>query len=224
MRVLVACEFSGIVRDAFARRGHDAWSCDLLPSEQPGQHIKGEVEEVLEEGWDMMIAHPPCTYLSSSGLHWNKRVPGREEKTHEAMLFVLNLMGDGFIKHGIPAVALENPIGRISTAYRKPDQIIQPWQFGENASKQTCLWLKGLPLLEPTKIIDPNYGCSCGARFGYELGKYGCPNCLGEGKVRQIWANQTPTGQNVLGPSEDRWKERSRTYQGIADAMAEQWG
>lgn len=224
MRILIACEFSGTVRDAFIAKGHDAVSCDLLPTEKPGPHIQGDVLDVLEDGWDMMIAHPPCTYLCSSGLHWNKRVPGREEQTHEAMMFVFNLMGEGSIAHGIPKIALENPIGRIGTAYRKADQIIQPWQFGHDASKQTCLWLRGLPLLRPTKLIDPAYGCSCGHRFPLELGKYGCPNCGGDGKARQIWGNQTPTGQNKLGPSPDRWALRSLTYPGIAEAMADQWG
>ena len=225
MRVLVACEFSGVVRDAFIRAGHDAMSCDLLPSDSPGPHYEGDVLDILDDGWDMMIAHPPCTYLCSSGLHWNKRVEGREELTHEAMLFVFNLMGEGFIDNPIPRIALENPIGRISTAYRKPDQVIQPWQFGHDASKSTCLWLKNLPPLEPTKIIDPVYSCKCGQMFGYELGKYGCPNCGGEkGPARTIWGNQTPSGQNKLGPSPDRWKLRSITYQGIADAMADQWG
>lgn len=224
MKVLVACEFSGIVRDAFIAKGHDAVSCDLLPSERPGPHIQGDVLEILEDGWDMLVAFPPCTYLCSSGLHWNKRVPGREQLTHEAMLFVFNLMGDGSIAHNIPKIALENPIGRISTAYRKPDQIIQPWQFGHDASKQTCLWLKGLPQLVKTSEVSPVYGCSCGTRFGLELGKYGCPNCRGEGKARFIWGNQTPTGQNRLGPSATRSMDRSRTYQGIADAMADQWG
>jgi hypothetical protein len=201
VRVLVACEFSGVVRDAFIAKGHDAWSCDLLASDRPGNHIQGDVIEYLEDGWDLLIAHPPCTYLSSSGLHWNTRVPGREEETHEAMIFVMNLMGDGgdgFIHHEIPRVALENPIGRISTAYRKPDQIIHPWQFGHDASKATCLWLKGLPHLAPTNILP--------------------------GGRRAIRANQTPSGQNKLGPSPDRWKLRSVTYQGIADAMADQWG
>lgn len=225
MRVLVACEFSGTVRDAFRKLGHDAWSCDLLPCEaDPQWHIQGDVLEILEDGWDLMIAHPPCTYLCSSGLHWNKRVEGREELTHEAMLFVLNLMGQGFISHNIPRIALENPVGRIGTAYRKADQIIHPWQFGHDASKKTCLWLKGLPKLKPTKIINPHYGCSCGHRFHFALGKYGCPNCCGKGKAREIWGNQTPTGQNKLGPSPDRWALRSLTYPGIADAMAAQWG
>lgn len=226
MRVLIACEFSGIVREAFRRRGHDAWSCDLLPTEIPGQHLQCEVEDVLEDlpVWDLMIAHPPCTYLASSGLHWNKRIPGRDELTHEAMMLVFNLMGEGSIAHSIPHIALENPIGRISTAYRKPDQVIQPWQFGHDASKQTCLWLKNLPKLRPTETVNPIFGCSCGTRFDFALGKYGCPNCHGEGKVRPIWGNQTPTGQNKLGPSPTRAQERSRTYRGVADAMAEQWG
>ena len=198
MRCLIACEFSGVVRRAFRARGHEAWSCDLIPAEDSQEfHILGDVLDVLEDGWDMAICHPPCTYLCSSGLHWNSRRPGREKLTHEAMLFVLNLMGDGSIAHGIPKIALENPIGRINTAYRKPDQIIQPWQFGHPESKATCLWLKGLPKLQPTKIMTKE-------------GKY--------------WSNQTPTGQNKLGPSPDRWKDRSRTYEGIAAAMAEQWG
>lgn len=223
MRVLVACEFSGIVRDAFIKRGHDAWSCDLLPTEIPGQHIEGDVLEHLEDGWDLLIAHPPCTYLCSSGLHWNGRVPGRDKLTHEAMLFVFNLLGEGFIAHGIEKVALENPVGCISSRYRKPDQIIQPWWFGEDASKATCLWLKNLPPLHKTKEVPPHYGCKCGVRFDYELGKYGCPNVC-DGTAKQIWGNQTPSGQNKLGPSKTRAMERSRTYQGIADAMAEQWG
>lgn len=191
MRVLVACEFSGIVREAFKARGHDAWSCDLLPTEIPGQHIQKDVLLVLEDRWDLMVAHPPCTYLCSSGLHWNKRRPEREKQTPEAMLFVFSLLDSP-----IPKIALENPIGCISSNYRKPDQIIQPWQFGHPESKATCLWLKGLPLLKPTNILT---------------------------KTSKYWENQTPTGQNKLGPSPTRAKERSRTYSGIAEAMAEQW-
>jgi|CXWL01.1.fsa_nt_gi hypothetical protein len=168
--------------------------------------------------------YPPCTYLSSSGLHWNKRVPGRDENTHEAMLLVLNLMGEGFIAHDIPMIALENPIGRISSAYRRPDQILQPWQFGEDASKSTCLWLKNLWPLVPTKIVDPTYACKCGMRFEYALGKYGCPNCAGDSVAKAVHGNQTPSGQNKLGPSPTRTQDRSRTFKGIADAMAEQWG
>ncbi len=225
LRALIACEESGVVRDAFRKLGHDATSCDILPSRRPGPHIQGDVLEILEDGWDLLIAFPPCTYLCSSGLHWNKRVEGRDEKTHDALLFVMNLMGDGFISHEIPKVALENPVGRINTAYRKPDQSIQPWQFGHDASKETCLWLKGLPKLKTTgPIIDPRYSCACGSVFEFALGKYGCPSCHGEGKVRPIWGNQTPSGQNKLGPSPTRARDRSATYQGIADAMALQWG
>jgi hypothetical protein len=224
MRVLVACEFSGVVREAFRKKGHDVWSCDLLPTEIPGNHHQGDVLEILEEKWDMLIAFPPCTYLCSSGLHWNKRRPGREEQTYDAMLFVFNLLGIGFIQHDIPKVVIENPIGCISSNYRKPDQIIQPYQFGHDASKSTCLWLKNLPTLKPTKYIEPIYGCTCGARFELTLGKHGCPNCSGTGKARHIWGNQTPSGRNALGPSATRAMERSRTYTGIADAMAEQWG
>lgn len=198
MRVLIACEFSGTVRDAFRALGHDAWSCDLLPTEATGPHIQGDVLDVLEDGWDLLIAHPPCTYLAASGLHWNKRVAGRDEKTHEAVLFAMDLMGDGRIAHGIPMVAMENPIGRLSSAYRKPDQIVQPWHFGDDASKATCLWLKGLPLLQPRNPLP------------------------GDRRTRR--ANQTPSGQNKLGPSPDRWKLRSVTYPGFAAAMAEQWG
>lgn len=226
MRVLVACEYSGVVRDAFRSRGHDAWSCDLLECERdPAFHIQDDVLLHLDEGWDLMIAHPPCTYLCSSGLHWNKRQPEREEKTRDAMLFVLNLMGEGFVDNPISRIALENPVGRIGTAYRRADQVIQPHEFGEDASKQTCLWLKGLPLLKGTKYVPPRMVCGCGYTFHSEYNdKYGCPNCNGELKAKPRWANQTDSGQNRLGPSDDRWKERSRTYQGIADAMAEQWG
>lgn len=202
MKILIACEFSGRVRDAFIARGHDAVSCDLLPTDSPGPHIQGEVELILEDGWDMMIAFPPCTYLCSSGLHWNKRVSGREEKTHEAMLFVFTL-----IDAPIPKIGLENPIGCISTNYRKPDQIIQPWMFGEDASKATCLWLKDLPELKETQRVP-----------GRVVGE----DKKGMSIVR--WGNQCDSGQNKLGPSEDRGKIRATTYQGIADAMADQWG
>ena len=192
MRVLVACEYSGTVRDAFKAKGHDAWSCDLLPTDKPGQHYQGDVIEFIKNNpsWDLMIAHPPCTYLASSGLHWNKRIQGRDQLTLESLGFVTLLFNAP-----IPKIVLENPIGRINTAIRKPDQIIQPWMFGEDASKSTCLWLKGVPKLEATDIIK-----------------------------KDRYANQTPSGQNNLGPSKDRWKIRSTTYQGIADAMATQWG
>ena len=197
MRVLVACEYSGAVRDAFIRAGHYAASCDLLPSESPlGDHYQCNVLDIIDHGWDLMVAHPPCTYLSSSGLHWNKRRPEREQMTKYALQFVSQLM-----EVNIPRIAIENPIGCISTKIRKPDQIIKPYQFGHDASKNTCLWLKGLPLLRPTQLVEPR---------------------LVNGKPR--WANQTDSGQNKLTPSPDRWKIRSETYTGIAKAMAEQWG
>lgn len=192
MRVLIACEFSGTVRDAFTALGYEAMSCDLLPTEVPGSHYEGPVQDVLREGWDLMIAHPPCTYLCASGLHWNKRRPERAQQTEEALDFVRLLLDAP-----IPRIALENPIGCISTRIRKPNQTIQPWQFGHAESKATCLWLKGLPLLEPTAIVEkPTSG---------------------------HWDNQTPSGQNKLGPSADRWKLRSKTYQGIAKAFATQY-
>lgn len=189
MKVLVACEYSGRVREAFAALGHDAMSCDLLPTDTPGNHYQGDVRDVLGQGWDLMIAHPPCTYLASSGLHWNTKRPERAALTEEALDFIRLLMAAP-----IDRIAIENPIGRISSAIRKPDQIIQPWHFGEDASKSTCLWLKNLPLLQKTAPL-----------------------------VKRLYANQTPSGQNKLGPSADRWKLRSTTYQAIADAMAAQW-
>ena len=148
MRVLVACEFSGVVRNAFAERGHDAWSCDLLPTEKPGQHIEGDVLGVLQDGWDLMIAHPPCDHLAVSGARWfaEKRRDGRQQAGID---FFMALADSGIAKH-----AIENPVGIMSTHFRKPDQIIQPWQFGHGETKATCLWLKGLPLLEPTQIVD----------------------------------------------------------------------
>jgi hypothetical protein len=153
MKVLIACEFSGTVRDALIGRGHNAWSCDLLPTDKPGPHICGDVTEVLGEGWDLMIAQPPCTYLCSSGLHWNKRIPGRDQQTAEALEFVRVLMNAP-----IERIAVENPIGRIGTAIRKADQTIQPWQFGHGETKATCLWLKNLPFLQPTEIADGRAG------------------------------------------------------------------
>ena len=193
MRVLVACEFSGVVREAFRARGHDAWSCDLLPCDGDDRHhLRANVTNILDEGWDMMIAHPPCTYLCSSGLHWNKRVAGRSHYTEMALQFVGFLLGAS-----IPKIALENPVGCISSRIRKPNQIIQPWMFGHPESKTTCLWLKNLPVLAPTNVLPKPEG----------------------GR----WSNQTPSGQNKLGPSENRWRLRSVTYKGVAEAMAEQW-
>lgn len=197
MRVLVACEYSGKVREAFRSMGHDAWSCDLLPADDGSEfHIQGDVTELLDDGWDLMVAFPPCTYLCSSGLHWNKRRPERAAKTEDALRFVQTLMDAP-----IERIAIENPVGCISTRIRKASQYIQPYQFGDDASKKTGLWLKGLPLLVPTRNVEPR---------------------IVNGKKR--WGNQTDSGQNRLGPSEDRWKIRSETYAGIANAMATQWG
>jgi site-specific DNA-cytosine methylase len=192
MRVLIACEYSGRVRDAFLERGHDAMSCDLLPSEVDGPHYQGPVEDVLSDGWDLMIAHPPCTHLAVSGARYfaEKRADGRQQA---ALAFVQMLMDSSIDKW-----CIENPVSIISSHIRKPDQIIQPWQFGHPESKKTCLWLKNLPNLTATDPLPlPSSG---------------------------VWLNQTPSGQNKLPPSPDRWKERSRTFQGIASAMSQQWG
>jgi hypothetical protein len=196
MRVLVACEYSGTVRDAFIRAGHDAMSCDLLPTDVAGPHYQGDVRDVLGDGWDLMIAHPPCTYLSVSGMHWTKRGLRDPQLTEDALSFVRLLMDAP-----VPRIAIENPISVISSRIRKPDQIIHPYQFGHDASKSTCLWLKNLPKLQPTKFVEPR---------------------LVNGRKR--WGNQTDSGQNRLSPSADRWKIRSETYTGIAEAMSFQWG
>jgi hypothetical protein len=216
IRVLVACEYSGTVRDAFAKLGFDAWSCDLLPTEKDGNHYQCDVMDIIDQNWDLMIAHPPCTYLASSGLHWNKRIPGRAEETEKSLDFVQKLL-NADINH----IALENPIGAISGRIRKPNQIIQPYHYGHPESKSTCLWLKNLPKLQPTKLAQfKQYRCQCGNTFDVDLGEYGC--C--EKPAKPMWDNQTKSGQNKLAPSVDRWKIRSATYQGIANAMAEQWG
>ena len=194
MRVLIACESSGMVRDAFRARGHDAWSCDLLPA--PGAHYQGDVRDLIGGPWDLMIAHPPCTYLSSSGMHWTTRGLRDPALTEDSLAFVQLLMDAP-----VERICIENPVGAISTRIRKPDQIVQPYQHGDDASKRTCLWLKGLPLLRPTRMVEPR---------------------IVNGKPR--WSNQTDSGQNRLGPSADRWKIRSQTYPGIAQAMADQWG
>lgn len=196
MNVLVACESSGTVRDAFAARGHNAWSCDLLPSQ--GKHLQGDVREFLGQDWDLLIAHPPCTYLAVSGMHWTTRGLRDPQLTEDALTFVRLLMDCK-----IPRICIENPVSVISSRIRKPDQYIQPYEFGHDASKKTCLWLKNLSPLKkcPTQYVQPR---------------------TVDGKFR--WANQTDSGQNRLGPSEDRWQLRSKTYEGIATAMAEQWG
>ena len=217
LRVLVACESSGTVRDAFNRLGHVATSCDLLDTQTPGDHYTGDVRDILDNGWDLIIAHPPCTYLNVAaawafsdpdfekfpGVGYHQKVkPGtlvgeaRRKAQAEALDFVRL-----FMNAKCPRIAIENPVGAISTHIRKADQYIQPHQFSDNASKKTGLWLKGLPKLVPTKDVPPR---------------------MVNGKPR--WDNQCDNGQNKLTPSEDRWLELSKTYQGIADAMAMQWG
>ena len=209
MKILVACECSGRVRDAFRKLGHDAWSCDLKESETPSKyHIQDDVRNYLHKcptdgkGWDMMIAHPECTYLCSSGLHWNKRIEGRAAKTEEALEFITHLWSSG-----IPKMCLENPVGCINTRldFMPKPQYIQPYHFGEDASKKTGLWLRGLKPLKPTELIE-----------GRKVVK--------NGKIYRRWSNQTDSGQNKLGPSKTRGKDRSLTYEGIAYAMANQWG
>lgn len=225
-RVLVACECSGRVKSAFRERGFDAWSCDIQESEIPDDkyHIKDDVLKHLNDGWDLMIAHPDCTFIANSGGHWLHRQPGRWEKMVEAANFFKEVIGAD-----IPAIGAENPIPHhyaVDIIGKDYDQIVQPYHFGEDASKATCLWLKGLPKLQKTKVIEPHYACRCGSadRFEYSLGKYGCPNCNGEHIARQVWSNQTASGQNKLAPSAHRKADRARTYQGIAEAMATQWG
>ncbi len=202
MKILVACEFSGTVRQAFRERGHDAWSCDILPDQSKQAlplagtyrslfHIQGDVRPHLADGWDLMIAHPPCTRLANSGNRWRK---GKEKEEQEAIDFVQLLMDAP-----IPRIAIENPIGILSTRIRKPDQIVQPWWFGDEATKTTCLWLKNLPLLEPTNIV----------------GK-GERHVTKSGKSLPKWYN--------LPPGPDRANIRSITFPGFAKAMAEQWG
>lgn len=224
MDILIACERSGIVRDAFIRKGHNAMSCDIAETEQPGPHYKGDVRDILSRDWDMVIAHPECTFLCGSGWHWVARgrieSDGRPRIEHvtEALAFA-KMFIDGPETAHIPLRGVENPIGKLSTLVRKPDQIIQPYQFGDDASKATCLWLHGLPLLNPTKYIQPRLVCC-----GKVIDENGCQNCQGSKKARPRWANQTDSGQNALAPSPDRSKERSKTYSGIAEAMAGQWG
>lgn len=224
MRILIACEYSGRVRDAFRALGHDAMSCDMLPSEAPGPHYQGDVRDVINSvrltgglGFDLMIAHPPCTYLAVSGMHWTARGLRDPKLTEDALDFVRMLMDAP-----IPKIAVENPVSVISRRIRPPDQIVNPYQFGEDASKKTCLWLKGLPPLRPTKFVEPRMIC-CGLEVP-NGDKYACQNCNGDKVARPRWGNQCDSGQNKLAPSDDRWKERSRTYEGIALAMAEQWG
>lgn len=222
MNVLIACECSGVVRDAFRALGHDAISCDLKPCERGDLfHIQGDaLAAIRSRRWELVIAHPECRYLCSSGLHWNKRRPERAAKTESAFAFVMDMVAA--LDSHADRWCIENSIGCLSTRWRKPDQIIQPYQFGHDASKATALWLSDLPLLTSSEFIEPEWAC-CGERIPTESGKYGCPYCCGESKPRQVWSNQTATGQNRLGPSATRSADRARTYQGIADAMGRQW-
>jgi hypothetical protein len=202
MRVLIACEFSGTVRDAFIKGGHEAMSCDLEPTSVPGPHYQGNVMDIINDGWDLMIAHPPCTYLTVTGNKWFKpeyadRFPTRHQDRENAADFFMALANAN-----IPKIAIENPIGVMSTRYKKPNQVVHPWQFGHEASKSTCLWLKGLPNLNPTNIV------SKGEFITYKSGK----------RMTKWYADAAS-----LSPKE-RAKVRNTTFQGIADAMAAQWG
>lgn len=238
LRVLVACEYSGKIRDAFRRRGFDAWSNDLTEppeGEFPEFHLPGDCMYHIENSgpWDLLIAHPTCTYLTIAAEWAYKDDPGKKMRhgtlfgaerraaREESLDFVRKLLGAK-----VPHIALENPVGAISSRIRKPDMIVQPWQFGDDASKATCFWVKDLPELRPTNIIEPMYGCvCCRVKFDMAAGVDGCPKCRGlNGAPKKVWGNQTASGQNKLPPSEDRWKERSRTYDGIAEAIAQQWG
>lgn len=188
MRVLIACEFSGVVREAFRKRGHDAWSCDLLPSDIPGQHIQGDVLEILADGWDLMVAHPTCKYICNGGNNWLNRRPDLDWRGNREIGAAFFMK---FINAPIEKIAVENPIGCMSSKYRKPNQIVRPWMYGHEYNKDICLWLKGLPNLTPTKIINPPY------------------------KKLDFWSNKrNPDGRSL----------KSITFQGLADAMAAQWG
>ena len=194
MKILIACEYSGVVRDAFIKRGHDAMSCDILPTDAPGPHYQGDVKDILHDGWDLMIAHPPCTHLAVSGAkHFAaKRADGRQQQGIDFFMLLANAP--------IKRYAIENPVCIMSTIWRKPDQIIQPYQFGHTSRKTTCLWLKDLPPLQPTNIVEPElYICKNGKTFSKDY-------------------------MVALKAGEKRGHLRSKTYQGIADAMAQQWG
>jgi hypothetical protein len=223
MRVLIACEYSGRVRDAFIKKGHDAMSCDLLPTDKTGPHYQGDVFDIAYDGWDLLIAHPPCTYITCSAEWAYSDLPimikgkpknldpnklygaARRLAREEAIQFFGRLMGLPIKKK-----VAENPVGVLSTRYGKPSQIIQPHDFGDDASKKTCLWLEGV---EPL-VVDLSKRCD-GRKVEWPRGS---------GKIVERWSNQTDSGQSNLTPSDDRWKTRSDTYQGIADAMAESWG
>lgn len=199
MKVLIACEESGTVRDAFTKLGHDAISCDFQPSRTPGNHYQGDVFDIINDGFDLMIAHPPCTFLTVSGARWlnHPKYPNRKNDRNEAAIFFMKLANANIEK-----IAIENPIGYMSTYWKKPEQIIRPFQFGDNSTKSTCLWLKNLPLLKATNIIKPE------------------KHITKSGQVYDKWWFETCLISNL----EERRKARSKTFQGIADAMAMQWG
>lgn len=203
MRVLVACEFSGTVRDSFIKRGHDAWSCDLDGVEPEGEfldnHIKGDCLGVISDNWDLIIAHPPCTYLTNAGARWlyDERYPNRKQHREQAAEFFMKLYNAPS-----PRVAVENPVGYMSKAFRKPDQIVRPYEYGHNATKATCLWLRGLPKLSPTNVIEP------------------IPHTSKSGRKWCKWFFDS----SLISDLKERSKFRNRTFQGIADAMADQWG
>jgi len=212
MKVLVACEYSATVRDAFIAKGHDAVSCDILPTESEGPHYQGDVYDILDEGWDLMVAHPPCTYLAVSGNKWlyhpdDKHLPVEQRRPHPKHPNRKELMEDaakffiGLYNSNISKVAIENPVSRISSMFRKPDQTFHPYQFGADAEKRTCLWLKGLPPLKHTDVIEPTYHYT---NKGTKYSKWWWDTCSLQGKARQ--------------------HARSKTFQGVADAMADQWG
>lgn len=210
MKVLVACEYSGVVRDAFRARGHEVLSCDLLPTDVEGPHYQGDVNDIIDDGWDLMVAHPPCTYLSVAGNKWLKpefrdRFPDRPRQREEAISFFMQLANAP-----IPKIAIENPVGVMSTEWRKPDQYVHPYHFGDPHSKKTGLWLKNLPKLKPTNVVEP-------LMYEYANGK---KDPLWH--VHSLWDPETKA-KLKLSP-EDRMKLRSKTFQGFADAMAEQWG
>lgn len=229
MNILIACESSGEERDAFKARGHFVVSADFLPTERPGLHHQGDVREIIGWQWDMMIAHPSCTFMTVAGIHWNrnpKHKRGQDEingltwgerETLAALDFVRFLMSQSHI----PKIAIENPISVISSQIRKPDFILQPHEHGHPESKATCYWTKGLPEIVPTNVVSPPAWRCCDRRLEPPAV---CPTCKGAKKIKPLWDNQTPSGQNKLGPSEDRWKVRSKTYSGIAKALADQWG
>jgi hypothetical protein len=201
MKILIACEFSGTVREAFSKLGHDVWSCDLEPTEIPGKHYQGDVFDIINDGWDLMIAHPPCTHLAVSGAaHFAKKIAdGRQKQGIDFFMKLVNC--------GIPKYAIENPVGIMSTKYRKPDQIIQPWQYGDEAQKSTCLWLRGLEPLKPTNIVGK------GEFFEWVDKK------TGKTKRQPKWFYEAFKKNPI-----ERAKIRNKTFQGIADAMADQWG